>query len=122
MTQPDTPQPQEPKPSSRAERRGRTRTEFDMLQSLLVEPEVDKLRHQVSEQQQQIATLQAKVQKLETEVRDYRSLTHQLIDQKLSELQQKLFASLPDMIDEAIEEQIDPGQTFSIRVSGVEDD
>lgn len=93
-----------------------------MLQSLLVEPEVDKLRHQVDELQQQVAELQAETRRLETEAQAFQISVNQLVDQKLAALRQSLLAQLPDIIDEAIEAQIDPGQTFSIRISGVEDD
>jgi len=122
MSRSDSSQSPDPQPSQRVSRTNRTQNEFDMLQSLLVAPEVDRLRRQISELQQQVATLQDKVQQLEDEVQNSRSSTHQLIDEKLGELRQHLLTRLPDMIDEAIEEQIDPGQTFSFRLSGVEED
>ncbi|MEO0410159.1 MAG: hypothetical protein AAF289_22665 [Cyanobacteria bacterium P01_A01_bin.135] len=122
MSQPDSASAPNPRPGQRLSRTGRSRTEFDMLQSLLVEPEVDKLRHQVDELQQQVAELQAETRRLETEAQAFQISVNQLVDQKLAALRQSLLAQLPDIIDEAIEAQIDPGQTFSIRISGVEDD
>lgn len=95
-------------------------TDLDALQALLVGPELKKLRRQVTELQEKVDTLEQKNAHLETQHQQSLTVIHTLIDQKLSSLRQELFEIFPELIDAAIDEQIDPGQTFSIRVAAVE--
>lgn len=121
MSQPDPSPENQPKDQAqRSDRADQTQTDFDMLQSLLVEPEVDKLRRQVGEQQQQMVALATKVNALESWRDTALDTMHQRYEQKLSALRQEILTELTPLIDNAIEQQIEPGQTFSIRVSGIE--
>lgn len=98
----------------------RKREDLDLLQALLVEPELKKLRRQVAELTQKVATLEDKVARLEGVQQQLAEVTDDWVDQKLIALRQEMLAMLPQLIDQAIETQIEPGQTFSIRVMGLE--
>lgn len=103
-----------------AQQPNRKREDLDLLQALLVEPELKKLRSQVTELTQQIKTLEHKVARLEGVQQQLAERTDTWINQKLAALRQEMLETLPQLIDHAIEEQIEPGQTFSIKVVGLE--
>ena len=110
-----------------------TEEEFEVLQQLLGKSEIDKLKDRVFDLEVQSGELvaenkklQKKCQNLETELERQNQLISiqsdtfsELLNESLRQLKQDLLVDINIMLEQFVDENIQPQQRFSIKVAGL---
>jgi hypothetical protein len=95
--------------------------EFDLLQEILVKPEMIEFRERISQLEKKVNQLENNNQAQEfAEI--FLPLISKLLNRKLAKLKQEIVGELSPLIERLIEEQYDQEKNLSIRVIGIQKD
>lgn len=95
--------------------------EFDLLQEILVKPEMIEFRERIGQLEHKCATLESR-NDAEEFARIFLPLMSKLLNRKLAKLKQEIVSELTPLLERLIEEQYDREKHLSIRVVGIQKD
>ncbi len=114
--------PQEPLSNSGFDDSSEGHEEFGLLQSLLVEPETEKLRDKLLEVERDVEVMKRNTAHLADVTAQLTPRIEKLVNRKLDEFRQELMTAIQPLLEELIDERVEPGRIVSVQVKGVRPD